>query len=186
MDKITINSSITPYPMPVALLGAIVNGKTNFMTVALLSRVGYDPPIWITGIDKRQYTAVGIKKKGTFSINFPSTSLIEKIDYCGIVSGRKTDKSQLFDVFYGELETAPMIRECPICLELKLKDTIELSMTFLFLGEVIKVYTEEQYLTEGKLDILKTAPVLYTGPDRNYWTIGEHLAKAFSVGKKLK
>lgn len=79
-----------------------------------------------------------------------------------------------------------MIHECPLCLELKLKDTIELSRTFLFLGEVVKVYTEEQYLTEGKLDILKTAPILYTGPDRNYWTIGEHLAKAFSVGKKFK
>ncbi|MFX1538690.1 MAG: flavin reductase family protein [Promethearchaeota archaeon] len=186
MEKIGIDISISPYPMPVALVGVIVTGKANFMTVAWLSKANSNPPIWVVAIGKSQYTSAGIKENGTFSINFPNASLIEKTDYCGIMSGKKTDKSQLFDVFYGELETAPMIRECPLCLELKLRDTIQLPRTYLFLGEVIKAYTEEQYLTEGKLDIHKTAPILFTGLDNDYWAIGEHLAKAFSVGKKLK
>ena len=31
-------------------------------------------------------------------------------DFTGLVSGRGTDKSSLFALFYGELEAAPMIQ----------------------------------------------------------------------------
>ena len=48
--------------------------------------------------------------------------MISETDYCGLVSGRKTDKSNIFNVFYGELETAPMIMECPVSIECKLFD----------------------------------------------------------------
>jgi hypothetical protein len=33
------------------------------------------------------------------------------------VGGEKVDMSKLFDIFYGALKTAPMIRECPLCIE---------------------------------------------------------------------
>jgi len=38
-------------------------------------------------------------------------------DFCGIMTGKKTDKAALFEVFYGELKTAPMIRQCPVNME---------------------------------------------------------------------
>ena len=33
--------------------------------------------------------------------------MVDKVDYCGLVSGRKDDKAKLFQVFYGDLKTAP-------------------------------------------------------------------------------
>lgn len=102
------------------------------------------------------------------------------------MSGRDADKSGLFEVFYGELETAPMIRECPLCLECKLIDVVELPSNSLFLGEIVAAYTEEKYLTGGKPDIQKMNPVLLTMPDGDYRAVGERVAKAWSVGKKLK
>ena len=47
--------------------------------------------------------------------------MMEKTDFCGLVSGRDIDKAALFDVFYGELKTAPMITECPLSLECRLE-----------------------------------------------------------------
>ena len=35
--------------------------------------------------------------------------MVEKTDYCGLVSGGKSDKSGLFGVFYGEVKKAPLI-----------------------------------------------------------------------------
>ena len=45
-------------------------------------------------------------------------------DYCGLYSGRKVDKSRLFEVFYGELKTAPLIMECPVNLEKRMTHNV--------------------------------------------------------------
>jgi len=33
--------------------------------------------------------------------------MVTATDYCGIKSGKKVDKSKIFELFYGELKTAP-------------------------------------------------------------------------------
>ncbi|CAB5127443.1 flavoredoxin [Olavius algarvensis associated proteobacterium Delta 3] len=55
-------------------------------------------------------------------------------DYCGLKTGKKIDKAALFDVFYGELETAPMIRQCPVNMELKLHDVLDFRTHDIFVG----------------------------------------------------
>jgi hypothetical protein len=45
--------------------------------------------------------------------------MINKTDYWGLVSGRKIDKSKIFDVFYAGFEGAPLIKECPVCMAFK-------------------------------------------------------------------
>ena len=107
MDKIQIGQNFF-IPMPVVLVGAQVSGKANFMTVGWCTRANASPPMIVCGIGNHHYTAKGIAETKTFSVNIPSSDLLEKTDYCGIVSGAKTDKSKVFDVFYGSLKTAPM------------------------------------------------------------------------------
>ncbi|MGZ7108934.1 MAG: flavin reductase family protein, partial [Methanobacterium sp.] len=116
----------------------------------------------------------------------PSTEMIEETDYCGLVSGRREDKSKLFNVYYGQLKTAPMIEECPLSLECKLHDIYEMQANHLFIAEIIGTYTEEEYLTDGKPDIKKISPIVLTMPDNNYWNIGENIGKAWKIGRNLK
>jgi flavin reductase (DIM6/NTAB) family NADH-FMN oxidoreductase RutF len=85
--------------------------------------------------------------------------MVKATDYCGLVSGKTIDKSQVFEMFYGELQTAPMIAAYPLSIECKLVDTIDLPTNIFFIGEIIASYTEEQYLTDGKLDIKKMNPL---------------------------
>ena len=105
MEKISIETNIFMFPMPVVLVGSIINGKPNFMAVGWISRVNGSPPMLAIGINKTHYTAEGIKENRTFSVNIPSANMFVKVDFCGLVSGRKTDKSKLFQVFYGDLKT---------------------------------------------------------------------------------
>ena len=121
-----------------------------------------------------------------FSVNLPGVPLIEKTDYCGLVSGSKTDKSEVFNVFYGELKKAPLIEECPICISCTVYDTVKLPVDTLYIGAPKEIYTEEKYLTDGKPDIKKINPFTLSMPDNNYWSVGENLGKAWSIGKSLK
>jgi flavin reductase (DIM6/NTAB) family NADH-FMN oxidoreductase RutF len=185
MTKIKLDPHVTAYPMPVCLVGAKVKGKPNFMAVAWFSKVNSEPPMMMVSLAKVQYTAEGIKENGVFSINFPGKGLVAETDFCGLVSGRNADKSQVFSVQYGELD-APMIDECPICFELKLRETIELTDARIFVGEVISAYVKKEYLTEGKLDISGTEPfLLIESPSYQYLELGAQFANAFDVGKKF-
>jgi len=184
--KINIGNNVFVYPMPVTLVGTQVEGRVNFMTVGWISRVNANPPYIGIGINKNHYTAIGILENGGFSVNFPSADMVEKTDYCGIVSGRKEDKSKLFEVFYGKFETAPMIKECPLNLECGLVETMEFPTNYLFVGEILAAYSEEQYMTDGKLDIEKMKPLLLTMPDNSYWTVGDYKKPAWKTGMSLK
>jgi len=99
--------------MPMVLVGAVVDGKANFMAAAWVCRVNAKPPMFSIALG-HHHTNKGIEENKEFSINVPDVSMVEKTDYCGLVSGVKNDKSRLFDVFYGELKKAPLIAECPV------------------------------------------------------------------------
>ncbi len=111
---------------------------------------------------------------------------MEKTDYCGLVSGNKTDKSDLFDVFYGESDNIPLISECPVCMSCSLFEAVKLPFNTLYIGEPKEVFTEEKYMTDNKLDINKIKPFTLTMPDNHYWSVGKDLGKAWSIGKSLK
>ena len=136
-------------------------------------------------INKSHYTPPFIVENGTFSVNVPSADLREKVDYCGLVSSANVDKSKLFDVFYGDLKTAPMIRECPRCIECRLVKALALPTNDIFIGEIAASYADERCLTDGKPDGKKVNPLLLTMPDNGYWTVGERAGKAWSDGRKL-
>ncbi|MHC1712153.1 MAG: flavin reductase family protein [Solidesulfovibrio sp.] len=185
MAKVRLDPEILP-PMPVALVGAVVDGRANFMAAAWITRVGHKPPLIGVSINHRQHTGKGIREGGAFSLCFPGPDLVALTDYCGLVSGRKVDKSALFDVFSGEVAGAPMIRECPLCLEMTLFQAVELPNHTFFIGEIKAGWADGEILANGKPDVEKYKPLLLTMPDNRYWTLGEVVAEAWSVGKALK
>jgi flavin reductase (DIM6/NTAB) family NADH-FMN oxidoreductase RutF len=185
MEKIKIDSNAFVYPMPMVIVGALVEGKPNFMAVAWVARANAKPPMIMVALG-HHHTNSGIEANGAFSVNVPDVALMEKTDYCGIVSGRKVDKSKLFDVFYGSLPGAPLIKECPVCMACRLNQAVKLPFDTLYIGDIVEVYTEERFLTDGKPDVKKINPFTLTMPDNHYWRVGEMAGSAWSIGKKLK
>ncbi len=192
MSKNKIRPGVYLYPMPVSLIGANVNGKPNFNTLAWINAVDYKPPLFAISSYETHHTNIGIKENGTFSINIPSEGMVEVADYVGLVSGKEIDKSEVFEVFYGDLKTAPMITHAPINMECKLLKTIatkELTGTEkgqeIFIGEVINAYADDYYIKNEIPDISSVKPFVFS-IDNNYWKIGEHLGRAFSIGENYK
>ena len=188
-EKITLGPQPLVYPMPAFLVGALVDDKPNFMTAAWGGIACSNPPMLTVALQHHRYTYRGIKEKRTFSVNIPSTDLVTETDYCGIVSGSKADKNPVcgFRVFWGMLATAPMIEQCPLNLECKVFQVIDLGSHALIIGQIMETYVTEDCLTDGRPDIDKIKPFAFTdGHSMNYQAFGEVLAPAFKVGKKLK
>ncbi len=175
------------YPMPVVLVGAVVQKKPNFMPIAWASIVEHKPPMISISASQSHYTNQGISANKTFSVNFISEELVKIADYCGIKSGKEIDKSQLFKIFFGDLETAPMIEDAPVNLECKVIHIVDLKKGHeIFIGEIVNAYAEEKYLTNGIPDVKKVKPLVFSMNDNNYWKIGEFIGKAWSIGRDYK
>ena len=170
------------YPLPTVLVGTLVNGEPNYVTIAHVGIMDLESVS--LGMNKRHYTNAGIKAARTFSINIPSTKMVKVTDFCGLVSGRTQNKADLFKTFYGKLKTAPMIEQCSINMECELVKTVDFPNHDVFIGKIINTFCDETVLTDGEVDIVKVQPILFVMNNQSYYGIGEKLAKAWSIGKE--
>jgi flavin reductase (DIM6/NTAB) family NADH-FMN oxidoreductase RutF len=179
-----------PQPMlwahPTVLVGADVDGKPDFATVAWTGVVASTPPAVSIALQHPRYSLKGIRQNLTFSVNIPSRELVRETDYCGLISGAKTDKVKdcKFKVFYGKTPNAPLIEQCPINLECAVRHILNMGSHALVIGEVVETHVSEDCLTKGHPDIRKVKPFAYI-PGK-YHAIGKAFADAFSIGREIK
>lgn len=188
MGKVALGPQTLIYPMPAMLVGANVNGTPNFMAVAWGGIACSDPPMISVAIRHARHTLKGIKQNQVFSVNIPSVEQVKETDYCGMVSGSKADKVRAcrFEVFYGKLGNAPLIMQCPVNLECKVVQVLNLGSHSLVIGRVEETYVSEDCLREGRPDVDKIKPLTYvTSPAARYQGLGEVVGKAWRVGRGL-
>ena len=152
MGKVALGPQTLVYPMPAMLVGADVDGKPNFMAVAWGGIACGDPPMISVAIRHVRHTLKGIRQNQTFSVNIPSVELVKETDYCGMVSGSKADKVRAcrFEVFYGKLGNAPLIGQCPVNLECRVVQILNLGSHSLVIGRIEETYVSEECLTDGQ------------------------------------
>lgn len=175
--------------MPILLIGANVHDTPNFMAAAWCGIANGEPPMISVAIRHQRYTLRGIRQNLTFSVNVPSTDIVREIDYCGIISGSKVNKVEIcqFNVFYGKLDNAPLIEQCPVNLECKVVHILDLGSHSLIVGRIEETCVSQVCLTDGKPDVNKIKPIIYCrAPARHYQAFGEVIAKAYSIGEELK
>ena len=186
MAKVTSGPEAWIAPMPALLIGAMVEGKPNFMTVAWTGVANGEPPIISVAIRPARYTMRGIREHSEFSVNVPSVLQAREVDYCGVRSGADVDKVKGagFNVFYGNLANAPLIEQCPINLECVVQQIIDLESHCLVLGKVVETHVSEECLsTGGTVDLVRVNPLVFLdNPTRKYCATGEVVADAFKVG----
>ena len=184
--KINLGENGFTLPMPVAILGTMYQGRPNFMTVAWCSRVGHTPAMVMAAVNAHHATHEAISACGVFSLNFPDEGMVAAVDYVGLVSGRRTDKSTVFDVVTGELPDAPLVATCPYALECRVTQRVALPNHTMFVGEIAATWAEEACLTDGVPDLAKMRPIMLSMPDNRYWSVGDPIGHAWRDGKTLK
>lgn len=174
-------------PVPVVLVGCGDGRdfKYNLITVAWAGVVSSEPPMIGIGVRPERYSRGLIEATKVFTVNLPTSAMAEKVDYCGVVSGRKVDKFAKcgFTPVPGTKVSAPVVAECPLSLECELRRTVELGSHLLFLGEVVAVQADSALAdADGHFDIAGAGLLAYA--HGGYYALGEKLGQfGFSVKK---
>lgn len=188
--KKSFGATTLAYPAPLWLIGTYdKNGKPNAAAIAWGGVCSSKPPCVAVSLRGATYTNGSILERKAFTVNVPSAQQVEIADYCGIASGRNTDKFAAAGVtaVKSEKVDAPYISECPMILECRLVNHIEIGIHTHFIGEIVDVKVDETMLGgDGLPDIMKIQPIIYAPESRHYHGVGQYLGDAFSIGKKIK
>ncbi len=175
------------FPAPVWCVGSYdKDDKPNVMTIAWGGICCSKPPCVTVSLRKATYTYGNIMEKGAYTLSVPSEKYVKEADYFGIVSGRDKDKfteTGLTPV-RSELVNAPFVDEFPMVLECKVIHHYEIGLHTHFVGEILDVKIESDTLSdEGKPNIEKIRPIIFSPEVRSYHSIGKFIGKAFEIGK---
>lgn len=175
------------YPLPAVMVSvADRDGKNNIITLAWVGTVCSEPPIVSISVRPERYSYSILKETGEFVINLTTKELVYATDYCGVKSGRDTDKFKemgLTAVPAQEVR-APLIAESPVNIECRVREVKPLGSHDMFIADVLAVHADEKYMDENhKFHLDKAEPILYS--HGTYFGCGEELGTfGFSVRKK--
>jgi flavin reductase (DIM6/NTAB) family NADH-FMN oxidoreductase RutF len=188
--KKSIGARTIIYPAPILVIGTYDReGKSNVMTAAWGGICCSSPPCVAVALRKATYTYGNIVVQQEFTISIPSESHVKEADYFGIVSGKSENKFAQAGLTPVKAETvnAPYVKEFPLILECKVIHTIEIGLHTQFVGQILDVKVDEEYLTpKGYPDIEKIKPFLFAMEASGYYGLGPYLGDAFSVGRTIQ
>lgn len=159
------------YPVPVALVSCgELGGKKNIITLAWVGVVNSEPPMVGIGVRPSRYSHELISKTREFVVNLPRADQVKAVEVCGSTSGCTSDKFAAtgLTAVPGAKVRAPLIAECPVNLECRVQQIVNLPTHDLFLAEIVAVHVAEEVLDgHGRIDPDKARPLAYC--NGQYW-----------------
>jgi flavin reductase (DIM6/NTAB) family NADH-FMN oxidoreductase RutF len=156
MKKQVINKTLALQPTPKLIVSCCdKEGRNNALVVGFAANVSFDPPIIMVGIVPDRYSHHIIKESGCFVVNLVSPSFSKEYEYLGSHSGKNEDKFDHLNIKFenGCYVNAPLLTECPVCIECTVIDSIQPGTHELFFGRVDCVHCDQEYLNEnGNID----------------------------------
>lgn len=177
------------YPVPAVLVSVQgKEGNDNLITVAWTGTVCSEPAMTYVSVRRERYSYTLLKETGEYVINLVPAGLARALDLCGVKSGRDGDKFALAGL--TRLASAevkpPSVAECPVSIECRVTQVLELGSHDMFLGKVAAVTVDKTLLQpSGKLDLSRANLITYSHGE--YFAPGRELGNfGFSVKKRQK
>lgn len=175
------------YPLPAVMVSCKREGeRPNIITVAWAGTICSAPAMVSISVRPERYSYDIIKETGEFVINLVTKDLVWATDYCGVKSGRTTDKFKEMHLTEQKSEKvlAPGIAESPVNIECKVTEVKELGSHHMFLAEVVSVSVDDTYMNENeKFELNKSGLVTYSHGE--YFELGRQVGSfGYSVQKK--
>ncbi|MBR5307176.1 MAG: flavin reductase [Clostridia bacterium] len=178
-------------PMPAVLItckGTDRNGMEaeNVFTVAWTGILNTVPPKTYISVRKGRYSYDIIKNSGEFVINIPTAAMVKAVDYCGMFTGAKVNKFEKCELLTETASevNAPVIVGCPLSLECRVTDVVEMGTHDMFIADILCTGVEESIIdSEGKLRLDKAGLMAFAHGE--YYALGKRIGNfGFSAEKK--
>ncbi len=186
MSRVNWKGSVLIAPVPPTMVTSAYEDKRNVFTVAWTGVLNTQPPKTYISVRPERYSYDLIKKSGEFVINLTSADMVNAADWVGTYSGRNVDKFEKMNIktIDSEKVSAPIIAECPLALECRVCDCIEMGTHHMFIADIVGVSVDEKLLDEkGKLCLDKANLAAYAHGE--YFALGKKIGTfGYSVMKK--
>ncbi len=180
-----------PYlaPIPIVLVGAVVDGRPNFATVGDCAVLGLRPALLAISLAVSHHTTRGVLAEGAFSVNIPTESMVALVDHFGTASGRDIDKGALLASTPGPETEAPLAEACPISIECRVHSLVEIEHRRIFISHVVQTHVDAAFLSgsPGHLTVAplnEIRPILYA-LDGQYYGVGGRIGTSHEIGRSL-
>ena len=154
MAKQHWKGSVLLAPVPPTLVSCGTMESHNVLTVAWTGVLATHPPMTYISVRPTRHSYGILMEQREFVINLTTSAMMKETDFCGVRSGKDVDKFQVchFTPEPAQTVQAPLIAECPVNLECKVKSITPLGSHDMFLAEIVGVDIDEEYLdADGKL-----------------------------------
>ena len=188
MSKIQWKGGTFIYPIPAVMVSCGTMEESNIITVAWTGILNTNPAMCYISVRPERYSHDIIKENGEFAINLTTRQLAYATDWCGVKSGRDVDKFKEMKLTKerANIIKAPLIKECPVSVECKVKEIVPLGSHDMFVAEIVAIDADEKYIDEkGAFDISKCDLIAYA--NGGYYPLESKIGKfGYSVQKKSK
>ena len=186
MSKVVWKGGTLLSPVPPVMVSCGDMDNSNIITIAWTGIINSNPPKTYVSIRPSRHSFEIIKNTREFVINLTPASLVKEADYCGIYTGKKVDKFEKckFTKLKASTVGCPLIEECPMNLECKVTDIVELGSHFMFIADITAINVDESLLEEdGKLHLERAKLSAFAHGE--YFELGKKIGNfGFSVKKK--
>lgn len=176
------------YPLPAVLVSCGATPEEyNLLTVAWTGTVCTNPPMCYISVRKERHSYDIIRRRGEFAINITTEELARATDWCGVKSGRDTNKWEAMGLtpLRNNHIAAPIVGESPLSICCKVRQVVELGSHDMFIADVVGIEADERYIdpASGKFSLDKARPIVYSHGE--YFALGELIGHfGWSVRKK--
>lgn len=185
--KLDVGVGAHLYPVPAVMVSCgDVSGQRNIITIAWTGVLASDPPAVGVGVREMRHSYDMIRDTGEFVVNLPRVDQVEALDYCGVASGRDVDKFSecgLTPAKAEMLKYAPLIKECPVNLECRVVQRLELGSHDYFVGQVVRASVIDEWVDDrGKLAVPPGELITYARG--TYHRVGDALGQHGFAGNR--
>ena len=174
-------------PAPAALVSCVDGaGRSNLITIAWCGNINTNPAMLSISVMPSRFSHAMLKETGEFVVNLPSRTLARAVDFCGVTSGRDTDKWTACGLTPLRMEgiACPGVAEMPVNIACKVTQSLSLGSHDMFLATVENIaVTAELIDRNGRFALEKADLLCYA--HGHYFVLGEQRGFfGYSIRKK--
>lgn len=178
--------SVITAPLPPTLVTCGTMEKPNVFTVAWTGILNTQPPVTYISVRPERYSHGLIKESGEFAVNLATEQLVRAVDYCGVRSGRNTDKFKDTGLSVQEAceLSCPILVQSPVNIECRVREIVSLGTHDMFIADIVRLDVAKELIDgNGRLALDKAGLLAYAHGE--YFALGRKLGSfGYSVKKK--
>ena len=185
MAKIAWKPGTMLFPVPPVMVTCGTMDNANVLTIAWTGIINSEPPMTYISVRPSRHSHKIIEQTKEFVINIANLPLAKACDFCGVKSGKNTNKFKEMglELAPGVKIKTPMLKSAPVSLECKVTEIKRFGTHDMFIAEIVSVNVDDKYIEpDGRLAIEKAGLLAFA--HGRYYTLGRDLgAFGFSVDK---